>query len=169
MNGIPSLSRRRKAKPVVTGVDIEVLFRQLWQRDPINYDHERTRVQLALWLCLEEATGQRGGTYCKSSCYPGSNESLWYKDVQLQLIRTKDQQLEFMLLVGLRFRKNARKPAARPDELVTSPIYEQVYPVRNGVMYFLALALADGAIKDYRTFSDLLKANIKPGETSWTF
>ena len=152
----------------MTGADIAVLFRQLWQRDTLNYDHERTRIQLALWLCLEEASGQRGGTYCESSSYYGSNESLWYKDIQLQLVETQNG-LEFLLLIGIRFRKNERKPTARPDELVSSPLYEQVYPVRNGVMYFLALALADGAIKGYRTISDLLKANIKYGETSWTF
>ena len=167
---MPNLSQRLMAKPIVTGADIEVLFRQLWQRDPLGYLHERTRVQLALWLCLEESSGQRGGTYCESSSYPGSDESLWYKDIELQLIRSQATgQLEFLLLVGIRFRKNERKHTAQPGELVKSPLYEQVYPLRNGVMYFLALALADGAIKGYRTVSDLLKANIRPGETNWTF
>ncbi|MCJ1445306.1 MAG: hypothetical protein MMC23_005811 [Stictis urceolatum] len=162
------VSQKQRTKNIVTRQDISILLHQLWGGDSHEYDHDRTRVQLALFLCLEEGSGQRGDTFAESSAHRGSNQPLWYKDVSLHLKKTSDGSSEFLLQVGARFRKNHRDLTAKTKDLVSVVLYEQGEHWRNGILYFLALALADRAIRGFSSVEDLLMATPRNGDV-WTF
>ena len=162
------MSREQRTKLLVTGADISILLHQLWRDDSHEYDHDRTRVQLSLFLCLEEGSGQRGGTFAESSGHRGSNQSLWYKDISFYLKKRLDGSCEFLLQVGARFRKNHRNLTAKTKDLVSVVLYEQGEHWRNGILYFIALALADRAVKSCHTVEDLLMAAPRNGDV-WKF
>ena len=128
-------------------------------------------MQNALWLNLEVATGQRGGSYIESNAYVGSDESLWYKDTRLYLERTSDGSTEFRLAISLRFMKGERVYARElnGDNLVVIPFYENEIPFRNCVLFFIALALADDAFKHYSNVAEIVGAKIRPGKQTHTF
>ena len=164
-----AVSQLRKPKPVVIGADIDILLELLWKDDIYDYAHERMRIQLALWICLESGSGQRGGTICESGSYTGSNECLWYKDARLILHRRDATSYEFFLHIGLRFRKNNRDLHVRFEDLDSFVCREQEKPTRNTLLFFLAIAVADGAIKHFNTLEELLKVKLQPWEETFVF
>ena len=165
------LSRLTRTKHLVSGQDIDNLHKQLWSHDATEFPYPRARVQQALWLSLEEASGQRGGTYIESNAYAGSGEALWYKDVRLYLERLRDGSTQFGMTIALRFLKGERIYAKElnGDNLVSIALYENELPFRNCVLLFIALAMADEAFEHCNSIQDVLKAKIRPGEKTYVF
>ena len=139
--------------------------------DTFEYLRPRTRIQIALWLCLQSFSGQRGGTFSESNSYTGSNESLWYKDTLLYLERLPDGTEALFLKISMRFRKGARQSARSVDvdNLPSLVFYDAGDPVRGIIGYFLALAFADNVFKTIRTIEDLAKTRIPSGQAIWKF
>ena len=124
-----------------------------------------------MWLCLQSASGQRGGTFSESACYRGTNESLWYQDTRLYLEKKSDGQEVLHLSIGMRFRKGARHSARslNMENIPTIVFYEHDDPVRSIITYFISLALADNAFRTVRTIDDIINTKIPPGQDIWVF
>lgn len=66
-------------------------------------------MQLPLLLLLTAYTSSRAGALVESAMYPGTNEGLHYKDVQLGLFRAYEgAEPELAMEVTLRFTKGER-------------------------------------------------------------
>ena len=166
-----NLSDRKRIRHIVSGRDIDNLLRQLWTNDAFEYQCPRVRIQIALWLCLQSASGQRGGTFSESACYRDTNESLWYRDTRLYLEKKSDGQEVLNLSIGMRFRKGTRQSARSlsVENIPTVVFYEHDDPVRSIITYLISLALADNAFKTVRTIDDIANTKIPHGQDLWVF
>ena len=160
------LSRETRPRYLVAGNDIDNLLEQLWRKDSFEYPCPKTRVQIALWLCLQAGSGTRGGEFLESSCHKGSNEALWYRDTMLYLERLADGSTSLRLKVGIRFRKGNRLHARDKNltELTSVVFNEHEEPFRSVLYYFMAKAIADGAFKNVSTVDDILDAELHENE-----
>ncbi|KAK5073277.1 hypothetical protein LTR51_005919 [Lithohypha guttulata] len=145
-SGAPDLSR--KARPVrnFTRDDFLVCVQQLWQNDWHDFAHERYRVGLQLLLLLHCNTSARSAEYEKELRYCDISLAMVWLDGadQPQLIidfqRTKAKGLQ---------KYEREQPRHLLYELVGLPYY------CNSVAFFMAAALADGVLRDYRSWDDI--------------
>lgn len=144
--GSPSLSRKMRPKRNFTRDDFLACIMQLWQNDWYDFDHERYRVGLHLLLLLHCNTSARRAEYEREWTYADINVSVVWLDQakQPQLVidfqRTKAKGLQDW---------ESEQPQHMLYELVDLPFY------CNSVLFFMAAALADDALRDYHTWDSI--------------
>ncbi|KAH7047635.1 hypothetical protein B0J12DRAFT_756324, partial [Macrophomina phaseolina] len=147
-------------KPMATWAVVEDLLYYLWACDEHVFKHPRMRLQLAWSIILSAYAGLRPGEFIESSRYRGTNQGLKYGDVEIFWIE-RDGVPIIHLKVTFQLRKNQRRDESK---YITLSFYEE--PSQRDVCpvtYFIALAVADGAIQ----MSDVLsKEKITTGKKS---
>ncbi|KAI9779399.1 MAG: hypothetical protein M1835_004702, partial [Candelina submexicana] len=82
----------------------------------------------------------------------------------LYLTKNSDDQLEFELIVDQEFLKSQRALGKKELKIVLREMPKLQF---NAILFFLAIALADGAIKGFSTVDELLNARIPSGRNTW--
>ncbi|RDL31538.1 Uncharacterized protein BP5553_09747 [Venustampulla echinocandica] len=159
-----NLSTKKRDKYLVTQKDLTRLLEYLWCSDDHEYLHERLRVQLTFCLIIFAACGARAGAIVESSSYKGSNEALTYKDCHIHLVRRLGGGFEFHLEIIQRFVKGKRGDENDNLHIIITPKDRLLY---NGFWVLASLAIADNAIKGFKTLDDLEKARVPDGRDSW--
>jgi hypothetical protein len=96
-----------KPKPIADHYILRDLAQYLLVADELTYSHERIRIQLIFSMMIMSYTGCRPGSIVEPRYHRGSNEGLWYKDVEAKLIKTGGGP-KFVLSVKFRNRKHRR-------------------------------------------------------------
>ncbi|KAI9848893.1 MAG: hypothetical protein M1837_006409 [Sclerophora amabilis] len=146
------LSFAEKDKYFIGPADFDILLNYLWTSDDHDYIHERYRVQLSLLLMIFCYTGARAGSIVESGAYRNSGKALTYKDVQFHLKQASPRP-EFIIEICLCNRILLYK---------TEKLHSKI------ILFFLAIALADGAFKRFDTLEKIMHASILKGRSTWT-
>ncbi|CAG8296393.1 unnamed protein product [Penicillium salamii] len=152
----------------VTAKDIQFLLYRLFVDDWHDYTHERLRIQVAGALSLFAGSGARAGAIVESSSYPGTNECLYYKHIELHVkwsgdgknvIRWVSISPEF--LKGYRYRDDTKMPINWFNE----------HPVLgfNFVFWVIVHGVADNAFKNLSSLEAVLAMKPPKGRGSFTF
>lgn len=138
------------------------MIRFIWTEDPHIYLHERTRIQLVLFLQILAYSAARPGAIVESSCYRKSRQALTYKVMSYieffkdLLIFEKDLTLRLQRdplggppAMSLDITFNFRKNEVGNDEALTMTLWEDLqYRDLCPITLFLSLALQDNAFAD---------------------
>ena len=142
----PDLTHKARSKRNFCRDDFVVCVQQLWQNDWHDFDHERYRVGMHLALLFHCNTSGRRAEYEKV---------LRYSDITLTMVWL-DTASQPQLTIDFR-RGNAKGLQELPEEQPAHMLYELVgLPFYcNAVAFFMAKALADGALQDYHSWDEV--------------
>ncbi|KAI9761799.1 MAG: hypothetical protein M1840_001679, partial [Geoglossum simile] len=159
------LPTAKRIKHILTLKDLIILLEQLWRRDWYEYKHERYRVQMTCALLFFCYTSGRIGEFFESSVRLGSGKGLCYQDATFAVHRRKDGTLEIVIEL---FRQHAKGTAGKDHMKPKHLISERADLLHcNPVLYFMAIALADEAFKDYSTFEEILRIEPPADQDIW--
>ncbi|OJD24335.1 hypothetical protein ACJ73_04303 [Blastomyces percursus] len=161
------LSGKPREKFTATKMDSNYLLRHLFGDDYHDYVHEIMRVYLGLSLSLFSGSGARSGAVVESSAYRGSNESLYYKHLVLNMKWSKPGEVEYWVTIDQEFLKGQRYNDEK--HVPRNWICEQKILGRNFVFWLMAVGLADQAFKHIRTIDKLLEVRPPRGRESLSF
>ncbi|KAF8652167.1 hypothetical protein AX16_004524 [Volvariella volvacea WC 439] len=133
------LPLRKRIRRFATVPHFIRLGTQLWGRDWATYGRPGDRVDLWAEIQLNVFTSARVGEYIESTARAGSGRGLRYRDVSFGIFRNEYGDPEFAMQVV----KDAKGLEERP--LFCNPI-----------LTHLAMFLAKGAFRDYKTMEELL-------------
>ncbi|KAJ5031720.1 hypothetical protein PSV08DRAFT_368862 [Bipolaris maydis] len=154
-----SLTTERVKKGLCDLVVFTNLMKQLWCHDADEFEWERERVQTAFLLQIHMFTGGRPGAFVPTGYYPDIH--LKYEDVEFLLIRVKDGQEKFGLVLRQGWRKGEKQMLDAKLRTLWTEDESMIYcPVTS----FLALALADDAFVSIKSRSDLDNVKLDGGE-----
>jgi hypothetical protein len=90
--------------------DLYAVLHALWVDDTKPL-HGFIRVQISLLLLLSAATATRPGALVESASAKGSNKALWFKDINVMIVRSENDpsQSTVMVNVNLEHIKNKEK------------------------------------------------------------
>ncbi|KAF7889364.1 uncharacterized protein EAF01_010857 [Botrytis porri] len=80
------LSTRTRKKPIAKIIDLKDLIGFLWMNDPVNFLHERTRVQLALLILMTTFTASRPGPIVESHACCLSGQAILYEILEIATV-----------------------------------------------------------------------------------
>ncbi|KAK6495730.1 hypothetical protein TWF481_002777 [Arthrobotrys musiformis] len=149
-----------RGKPLAKATDLFVLLNYHWALDTSILRHERYRIQLPLILMIMAFTASRPGALVESNCRRGTNESLKYKDVSLQILPCDDER---KIIIIMELTSWIMKGRGRKQEPVTFMLHERDDCLAfDPIILFLALAFADNAFKsqDIKQPADLFKLRV---------
>ncbi|KAH6719619.1 hypothetical protein BKA61DRAFT_707367 [Leptodontidium sp. MPI-SDFR-AT-0119] len=159
------LCDKHKPKKMATLKDVSILLRHMWNEKEYTFNNERYRVQLALFMKLLVYSTSRPGAIAISDGYRGTNESMTYGDMKVQLLRdiTGDEtsRPEIMITVRFNLLKNKRQKTGEFTEVTIKE--NRSDPVLCPILDFLALADADGAWKHFASSKDLYAYRLPSG------
>ncbi|KAF4627340.1 hypothetical protein G7Y89_g10811 [Cudoniella acicularis] len=92
--------------------------------------------------------------YIESSCHPGSGRGLYYKDITFGVFRNEHGNVEFAMKVI----RDAKNTTQTPDKRPEHSLYEGLEPSPlfcQPMLFILAILVAKGAFRDYRTIEEL--------------
>ena len=90
--------------------DLYAILHALWVDDTKPL-HGSIRVQISLLLLLSAATATRPGALVESASAKGSNKALWFKDIDIMVVRNEKhpKQSTIVVNVNLEHIKNKEK------------------------------------------------------------
>jgi Protein of unknown function (DUF3435) len=90
--------------------DLYAILHALWVDDTKPL-HGFIRVQISLLLLLSAATATRPGALVESASAKGSNKALWFKDIDIMVVRIEKhpKQSTIVVNVNLEHIKNKEK------------------------------------------------------------
>ncbi|KAI9758897.1 MAG: hypothetical protein M1840_003737 [Geoglossum simile] len=122
----------------------------MWQND--GRLHPRSIVQDFAALVLFIYTSGRVSEYFESVCRRGSGRGLLYKHIDFAIFKNKKGQAELAICTT----RDAKGITNKPHKRLQHAMYEDMAPLfANPVLPMLAIALTDGAFKDYTTFKEI--------------
>ncbi|KAH8655514.1 hypothetical protein BX600DRAFT_525660 [Xylariales sp. PMI_506] len=146
------LSMEEKAPTFLTIENYVHMKELFWQHDYHNYIHEGVRVLLSALLDLHAYFGARLQEVCMAK----------YGDL-LCMVGWKDNEPD----IKLSFKREMAKGMQNTPKKPKHPIYERMDPnpplFANGMLFLLAIFIANNAFKDYKTVSELLA--VRPPST----
>ncbi|KAI9859031.1 MAG: hypothetical protein M1813_007159 [Trichoglossum hirsutum] len=127
-----------------------ILMKQMWQND--GRLHPRSMVQDFAALVLFIYTSRRVDEYFESACRRGSGRGLLYKHIDFTVFKNEKGEAE----LAIRATRDAKGMTNKLHKRLQHAMYEDMASLfANPVLPMLAIALADGAFKDYTTFEEI--------------
>ena len=144
---------KRRQKHNFQPRDLVRILLTLWTKDDLIYVPERYRIQFTFIVRVYCWTGARLGAFF--------TDGLRYRDVDLVLQRTPVGRWKLIYKINQRWVKNNRDP----DHIVFGTAgreHEQL--IYDDSAFLLTMALADGALFEFRTLADLQEQEIPAGD-----
>ncbi|KAI7489735.1 hypothetical protein KC357_g2124 [Hortaea werneckii] len=158
------LSTKSRPKSLADGPVVRDVLHYLWALDEYEYSHPRMRIQTSLAILVLYYLGLRPGELVESSAHNGSNEGIWYGDLDIRMKANAEGQREFTVQLLVRNRKGRRGREDRDEveNLREEPTERNMCPVTH----ILALCFADEVFKDLSSSADLARIRFPPGRES---
>ncbi|KAK3939345.1 hypothetical protein QBC46DRAFT_364849 [Diplogelasinospora grovesii] len=160
------LSTATRKKTYLTLENYMYMERQLWQNDGHEYVHEGYRVFISAKLKCHVFTSARLGEISEGSTRRGTSSGLRYKDTEM-IVAWKDGEPELRYSLKREFAKGMHdKENQRPTHILYELLRDQPLIV-NPVLFMLAVFLAAGAFKKYRTVEQVLAVEPPTDQSYW--
>ncbi|KAI0029622.1 hypothetical protein K488DRAFT_56022 [Vararia minispora EC-137] len=159
------LAYQKRARRYGTMLHFVYLGTQLWKYDWHRYDRPRGRLYLWDGIVLNVFTSARVGEFIESTAREGSGRGLHYRDVSFVFFRNEDGNAEFAMEIV----KDAKGMTASPGRRSEHALHEGSgqHPLFcNPMLTRVAILLAKGASRDFKTMDELL--DFEPGEDGIT-
>ncbi|KAJ7648133.1 hypothetical protein FB45DRAFT_1102841 [Roridomyces roridus] len=128
---------------------------QLWANDWATFGRSGDRVDFWAELQLYAFTSGRVGEYIESTARAGSGRGLRYRDVSFSIFRNEYGDAEFALQVVKDAKGMTFMPCKRPEHSLHEGLEERPL-FCNPILTHLAMFIAKGAFRDYKTMEELL-------------
>ncbi|KAF9645059.1 hypothetical protein BDM02DRAFT_3190050 [Thelephora ganbajun] len=139
---------------------------QLWGRDWATYGRPGDRVDLWAEIQLNVFTSARVGEYIESTARAGSGRGLRYQDVSFGIFRNEYGDAEFAMQVVKDAKGMIFLPCRRPEHSLHEGLEERPL-FCNPILTHLAMFIAKGAFRDFKTMEQLL--TLKPSNEEEMF
>ncbi|KAK0723569.1 hypothetical protein B0T26DRAFT_642853 [Lasiosphaeria miniovina] len=160
------LSIATRPKKYLTLENYMYLEKQLWQNDGYDYVHEAYRVFISGKLKCHVFTPARLGEISEGSTRRGTGKGLRYKET-VMLVAWKDGEPELRFSLKREFAKAMHdKEQQRPTHLLYEHLPGQPLVV-NPMLFLLAICLAAGAFKNYKTLKEVLDVRPPANQRYW--
>ncbi|KAJ4507506.1 hypothetical protein HRR83_004084 [Exophiala dermatitidis] len=156
--GLPASKRPRR---YASDNHLVHLGTQLWERDWFEY--KRPGIRVSTWSeTLDYGfTSARVGEYLESTARANSGRGLYHRDIIFIVFRNEHGQPEF----AAQLTRDAKGMTWTPDKRPEQAIHEGSEPrpfLLNPILPKLAMCLARGAFRDYKTIDDVFNIPAPP-------
>ncbi|KAL1847875.1 hypothetical protein Plec18170_008285 [Paecilomyces lecythidis] len=139
------------------------LGRQLWENDWYEYSRPMMRVSIWAQMLLYVFSSARQCEYLEGASRANSERGLYCRDMKLGVIRNEIGEPELALQVV----KDAKGMSDTPEKRPEHEIYEGLstkprHLLLNPMIPILAILLANGRLRDYRTVDEILAIPAPP-------
>ncbi|KAH7038394.1 uncharacterized protein B0I36DRAFT_346376 [Microdochium trichocladiopsis] len=140
------------------------LATQIWGQDWHIYPNPSVRVYDWAGLNAHVTSASRIGEYFESTCRPGTERGLHFRDVQFVVFYNEDGKPE----LGFQLIRDAKGMTDIPNQRPKHVIYEGITPgplFESGMLFHLAFLLAKNALQGCETIAKLFAKKPYPGDT----